>query len=64
MRLNRSRRSEQTDAGKKLAALEARWTELISRGLQLEVANIAAEHEVAGLRAEEEALRRELERME
>ncbi|CAO1625813.1 unnamed protein product [Parajaminaea phylloscopi] len=62
--LNRRRHQDQTEAGKRLAALERKWTELISRGLQLEVANITAEHEIQALELEEARLTQELAGME
>lgn len=54
----------QTEAGAKLSSLEARWAELISRVLQVEVANIAAEAECANLRTQQEALERRLLEMD
>lgn len=62
--LNRRRRDAQTEAGKRLAALERKWTELISRGLQLEVANITAEHEIHALQLEEAELQKEVAQLE
>ncbi|KAN0063162.1 hypothetical protein ACQY0O_004326 [Thecaphora frezii] len=62
--VNRTRQSAQTEAGRKLSALERRWTELISSGLQLEVANITAEHEVQALRLQKEALQRQIQEMD
>ncbi|EPQ28724.1 uncharacterized protein PFL1_03528 [Pseudozyma flocculosa PF-1] len=62
--INRTRQSEQTDAGRKLTSLERRWTELISSGLQLEVANLTAEHEVEALQLQKEALQRQIDDMD
>ncbi|PWN49707.1 hypothetical protein IE53DRAFT_388039 [Violaceomyces palustris] len=62
--LNKERQKSQTEVGHKLSSLEKRWTELISRGLQLEVANITAEHEIETKTAERDALRKALERMD
>lgn len=62
--LNRKRRQDQTDAGEKLANLERKWTELISRGLQLEVANLSAEHEIQALELELERVSKEVEALQ
>ena len=44
--------------------LERKWAELVSRGLQLEVANIAAAHEIEVLEAQEQKLRTEIASMD
>ncbi|CAO1613846.1 unnamed protein product [Jaminaea pallidilutea] len=62
--LNRRRRQQQSEAGQHLTNLERKWTELISRGLQLEVANITAEHEVQALEMEEQDLAAQLAALE
>lgn len=62
--LNRRRRQDQTEAGEKLATLERKWTELISRGLQLEVANLSAEHEIQALELELESISKEVEALD
>lgn len=46
----------QTLAGAQLTALETKWTELISNVLQIELANVALEAEVAQLRKRERDL--------
>jgi pre-mRNA-splicing factor SPF27 len=43
----------QIQIGKELNSLEARWTELISNVLQIELANVALEQEVESLRQQE-----------
>ncbi|KAI0005451.1 breast carcinoma amplified sequence 2 [Russula compacta] len=47
--LNRERKNAQTRLGDQLTSLESRWTELISSILQIELANVALEAEVARL---------------
>lgn len=46
----------QTLAGAQLTALETKWTELISNILQIELANVALEAEIAQLRTREAEL--------
>ena len=62
--MNRTRQAEQTDAGQKLAGLERKWTELISSGLQLEVAKMTAEHEIAALRLRKQELGAAIDKMD
>lgn len=62
--INRKRRQDQTEAGEQLAALERKWTDLISRGLQLEVANLSVEHEIQALELELDRLNKEVEAMD
>ncbi|CAO1629170.1 unnamed protein product [Sympodiomycopsis kandeliae] len=59
--INRNRRSKQLDAGEQLSSLERKWTDLISRSLQLEIANISAEHEIRELETELDSLTKEVE---
>lgn len=62
--INRLRQKDQTEAGNKLAVLEKRWTELISRGLQLEVANVTTREEVEGLRSKRRRLEEQLSKLD
>ncbi|TKY87083.1 hypothetical protein EX895_003760 [Sporisorium graminicola] len=62
--VNRLRQKEQLDVGSKLATLEKRWTELISRGLQLEVANITTQQEVDLLQSKKRKLEAQLSSLE
>ncbi|CCF53376.1 hypothetical protein NDA11_001236 [Ustilago hordei] len=62
--INRLRQKDQTEAGSKLATLEKRWTELISRGLQLEVANITTQSEIDVLRNKKRKLEMQLSQLE
>ncbi|SAM80622.1 uncharacterized protein UBRO_02497 [Ustilago bromivora] len=62
--INRLRQKDQTEAGSKLATLEKRWTELISRGLQLEVANITRQSEIDALRNKKRKLETQLSQLE
>ena len=62
--INRLRQKDQTEAGSKLAILEKRWTELISRGLQLEVANITTQGEIEGLKSKKRRLEEQLSQLE
>ncbi|KAI0252636.1 breast carcinoma amplified sequence 2 [Lactifluus subvellereus] len=55
-RLNRDRKKSQTRLGDQLTLLESRWTELISSILQIEMANVALEAEVARLNKRETEL--------
>jgi pre-mRNA-splicing factor SPF27 len=50
----------QTDAGKQLTSLETKWTTLLSGNLQLEIANIQLEAEIARLREREAELKARL----
>ncbi|KAF8514512.1 breast carcinoma amplified sequence 2 [Gautieria morchelliformis] len=54
--VNRERKNAQTRAGTQLTSLETRWTELISNVLQIELANVALEDEVAKLAMKEQEL--------
>ncbi|KAJ1027383.1 hypothetical protein NDA18_003389 [Ustilago nuda] len=62
--INRLRQKDQTEAGSKLATLEKRWTEHISRGLQLEVANITTQSEIDVLRNKKRKLEMQLSQLE
>ena len=62
--INRLRQKDQTEVGSKLALLEKRWTELISRGLQLEVANVTTRVEVEQLHSKKRKLEAQLTQME
>ncbi|CDS82113.1 uncharacterized protein SPSC_02933 [Sporisorium scitamineum] len=62
--INRLRQKDQTEAGSKLATLEKRWTELISRGLQLEVANITTQQEVDKLQNKKRKLEAQLSQLD
>ncbi|SJX61768.1 uncharacterized protein SRS1_12752 [Sporisorium reilianum f. sp. reilianum] len=62
--VNRLRQKEQTEVGAKLALLEKRWTELISRGLQLEVANVTTSEEVERLQSKKRKLEAQLSQLE
>lgn len=62
--INRLRQKDQTEAGSKLATLEKMWTELISRGLQLEVANITTQSEIDVLRNKKRKLEMQLSQLE
>jgi len=55
-RVNRERKVNHTALGRQLTSLETRWTELISNVLQIELANVALEAELDGLRRREEEL--------
>lgn len=62
--VNRLRQRDQVEVGGKLGLMEKRWTELISRGLQLEVANITTRGEVEELRRKKRRLEEEIGRLE
>lgn len=62
--INRQRQKDQTETGSKLAVLEKRWTELISAGLQLEVANITTQSEIEALRNKKRKLETQLGQMD
>ena len=62
--VNRSRRVFQEDAGQHLSRLEDRWQNLIGGTVQLEMACMAMEGEVKGLRRKEMELRAEVEELE
>lgn len=51
--INRSRKNAQVTAGAQLTALENKWTELISRNLQISLANLTLEAEVESLRRQD-----------
>ncbi|KAB5593033.1 Pre-mRNA-splicing factor [Ceratobasidium theobromae] len=51
--INRSRKNAQLAAGAQLTALENKWTELISRNLQISLANLTLEAEVEALRRQD-----------
>lgn len=54
--INRSRKNAQTAAGAQLTALENKWTELISRNLQISLANLTLEAEIESLRTQDAEL--------
>jgi pre-mRNA-splicing factor SPF27 len=62
--VNRSRRVCQEDMGVHLGKLEGRWQDLVGSGVQLEMACLAMEGEVRGLRRKEEELREEVAALE
>jgi pre-mRNA-splicing factor SPF27 len=62
--VNRSRRVYQEDMGQHLGRLEGRWQDLVGGGVQLEMACLAMEGEVKGLRRREEELRKEVQVLE
>jgi len=59
--LNKQRKFEQTQAAGSLSSLEARWTELISQTVQVEVACVALGQEVAALEEQERRMRETME---
>lgn len=62
--VNRARRVAQEDAGEHLGRLEGRWQDMISSTVQLEMACMAMEGEVAQLRRKEEQLKSEVAALE
>ncbi|RSH95322.1 hypothetical protein EHS25_000409 [Saitozyma podzolica] len=62
--VNRSRRVYQEEAGSHLSKLETRWQRLVGSTVQLEMACMAMEGEVRGLRNKEDELRAEVEQLE
>jgi pre-mRNA-splicing factor SPF27 len=62
--INRSRRVYQEDMGQHLSRLEGKWQDLVGGGVQLEMACLAMEGEVRGLRRREEELRKEVAELE
>ena len=62
--VNRSRRVFQEDAGQHLTRLEERWQNLVGGTVQLDMACMAMEGEVKGLRRKETELRAEVEELE
>lgn len=64
--INRKRKEAQVKVGSdgKLGTLERKWAELISNNLQVEVANIAASHEIEELRVKRRKLQAELDQMD
>lgn len=62
--VNRSRRVAQESAGEHLTRLEDRWGNLVSSNIQLEMACMAMEAEVRGLREREAQLRAEVAALE
>ncbi|KZT06367.1 breast carcinoma amplified sequence 2 [Laetiporus sulphureus 93-53] len=54
--VNRERKNFQTRIGNQLTSLETRWTELISSILQIEMANVALEVEIARINKAEAEL--------
>ncbi|KAG6837033.1 hypothetical protein H0H93_015896 [Arthromyces matolae] len=54
--VNRERKNNQEHTGKQLTSLEARWTELISSVLQIEMANVALDAEIGQLNKREAEL--------
>ncbi|CAE6459955.1 unnamed protein product [Rhizoctonia solani] len=51
--VNRARKNAQITAGAQLTALENKWTDLISRNLQISMANLALEAEIESLRRQD-----------
>ncbi|KDN49408.1 hypothetical protein RSAG8_02110, partial [Rhizoctonia solani AG-8 WAC10335] len=51
--VNRARKNAQLTAGAQLTALENKWTELISRNLQISMANLALEAETESMRRQD-----------
>ncbi|EJT52426.1 hypothetical protein A1Q1_04638 [Trichosporon asahii var. asahii CBS 2479] len=62
--VNRARRVAQEEAGEHLARLEGRWQDMVSSTVQLEMACMAMEGEVAQLRRKEEQLKSEVAALE
>lgn len=62
--VNRQRRVYQEDKGKHLTRLESRWSDLVSGGMQLEMAVKVMEGELRGLRRKEDELREEVRALE
>ena len=62
--VNRQRRVYQEDTGKHLTRLEGRWSDLVSGGMQLEMAVKVMEGELRGLRRKEDELREEVRALE
>lgn len=62
--VNRSRRVFQEETGSHLSKLETRWQRLVGSTVQLEMACMAMEGEVRGLRRKEGELRAEVEQLE
>jgi pre-mRNA-splicing factor SPF27 len=54
----------QEDTGKHLSRLEGRWNGLVSDNVQLEMAVLAMEGELIGLRRKEDQLREEVSQLE
>jgi pre-mRNA-splicing factor SPF27 len=62
--VNRQRRVYQEDTGKHLSRLEGRWGGLVAENVQLEMAVLAMEGELRGLRRKEEELTEEVRQLE
>lgn len=62
--VNRTRRVAQEETGEHLTRLEKRWQELVAGTVQLEMACMAMEGEVQGLRRKEEGLKQEVKVLE
>ena len=62
--VNRQRRVYQEDKGKHLSRLEGRWGDLVGENVQLEMAILAMEGELVGLRRKEEELKEEVRELE
>lgn len=62
--VNRQRRVYQEDTGKHLSRLEGRWGGLVAENVQLEMAVLAMEGELRGLRRKEDELKEEVRQLE
>lgn len=62
--VNRTRRVYQEDVGQHLTRLETRWQELVGSTVQLEMACVAMQGEVSGMRERREVLRAEVTALE
>ena len=62
--VNRARRVYQEDVGQHLTRLETRWQELVGSTVQLEMACVAMQGEVSGMRERREVLRGEVTALE
>ncbi|ORY24792.1 Pre-mRNA-splicing factor SPF27 [Naematelia encephala] len=62
--VNRARRVAQEETGTHLSRLEGRWQDLVGATVQLEMACVAMEGEVRGLRSKEDELKKEVEELE
>lgn len=62
--VNRQRRVYQEDKGKHLSRLEGRWGDLVGENVQLEMAILAMEGELVGLRRKEDELKEEVRQLE
>jgi pre-mRNA-splicing factor SPF27 len=50
LEVNKERKNDQTEASKRLASLENKWSDLIAQNLQVEIACAALESEIEELR--------------